>query len=213
MSSCAVSCFTCCRAALCVFATSAFSPTGGERSFFHSVPDCSSHPIGQQQTPHHPRCPFVRCGNVRFAAESCKWSNASPPRSCSSDPRLISAGAPHESTSPASNFARASARTLVLCLAFLKMQYGCTLGTLRCTTPPAFSLPTATETQALSQQRHTSQRSKRAHPDTNPIVPRGGFLQVAVSEAPFHSVSTPSSSLVGASDTALSGGHPVGVVM
>jgi hypothetical protein len=35
------------------------------------------------------------------------------------------------------------------------------------------------------------------------IVPRGGFLQVAVSEAPLHSVSTPRSSLGGASDTAL----------
>ena len=33
--------------------------------------------------------------------------------------------------------------------------------------------------------------------------PRGGFLQVAVSEAPLHSVSTPNSSLGGASDTAL----------
>src|SRR6201998_3874903 len=66
--------------------------------------------------------------------------------------------------------------------------------------PPAFSLPTATETQALSQQRHTSQRSKWAHPDTNPIVPRGGFLQVAVSEAALNSVSTPSSSLASASD-------------
>jgi len=101
-----------------------FLATGGERSFFHSVPDCSSHPIGQQQTPHHPRCPFVLCGNVRFAAESCKWSNASPLRNCSSDPRLISAGAPHESTTPTSNLARASARTLVLCLALVRMQYG-----------------------------------------------------------------------------------------
>jgi hypothetical protein len=103
-----------------------------------------------------PARPFTRCGNVLFAAEPCMLSNASPPRNSSSDLRLTSAGAPHESTSPASNFARASARTLVLCLAFLKMQYGCTLGTLRCTTPPAFSLPTATETQALSQQRHTT---------------------------------------------------------
>ena len=64
-----------------------------------------------------PRCPFTRCGNVRFAAEPCKLSSASPPRNFSSDLRLISAGAPHESTSPASNLARASARTLVLCLA------------------------------------------------------------------------------------------------
>jgi len=161
MSSCAVSCFTCCRGALCVFATSAFSPTGGERSFFHSVPDCSSRPIGQQQTPHHPHCPFVRCGNVRFAAESCKWSNASPPRNCSSDPRLISAGAPHESTSPASNLSRASARTLVLCLALVRMQYGAAIQTLRCAAAHQFSLRSPTETEVHRQQRQFRKRSDR----------------------------------------------------
>jgi hypothetical protein len=48
-------------------------------------------------------------------------SSASPPRNFSPDPRLISAGAPLESTSPASNLAPASARTLVLCFAFVRM--------------------------------------------------------------------------------------------
>jgi hypothetical protein len=147
--------------------------------------------------------PFARCGNVRFAAEPCTLSNASPPRNSCSDLHLNSAGAQHESTSPASNLARASARTLVLCLAFVRMQYGGAIQTLRCAAPRPFSLRPATETQALSPQRQTRKRSRPAHPDTNPIVPRGGFLQVAVSEAPLHSVSTPSSSLVGASDTAL----------
>src|SRR6266852_9857998 len=184
MSSCAASSCTCCRAVLCASATSDFLLTGGEQNSFHSVLGCSSNPIRQQRAPLRRRCPFTRCGNVHFAAEPCKLSSASPPRNFSSDLRLISAGAPHESASPASNLARASARTLVLCLAFLRMQYGYALGTLRCSAPRAFSLPTATETKALSQQRHTSQRSRRAHPDTNPIVPPGGFLQVAVSEAP-----------------------------
>jgi hypothetical protein len=41
-----------------------------------------------------------------------------------------------------------------------------------------------------------------AHPDTNPIA-RGGFLEVAVSEAPIHCNSADASSLIGASDTAL----------
>jgi transposase-like zinc-binding protein len=81
--------------------------------------------------------------------------------------------------------------------------FGGALQTLRCTSPRPFSLRSATETQALSLQWHTRKGSRQAHPDTNPIVPRGGFLQVAVSEAPLHSVSTPSSSLGGASDTAL----------
>ena len=130
-------------------------------------------------------------------------SSASPPRNFSSDLRLISAGAPHESTSPASNLARASARTLVLCLALVRMQYGGAIQTLRCAAPRSFSLRPATQTQAPSPRRQTRKRSRPAHPDTNPIVPRGGFLQVAVSEAPLHSVSTPCSSLGGASDTAL----------
>jgi hypothetical protein len=149
MSSCDASSCTCCRAALCASATSDFSLADGERSFFHSVSGCSSHPISQQQTPPRPRYPFTRCGTVRFAAEPCRLSNASPPRNFSSDLRLNSAGAPHESTSPASNLARASARTLVLCLAFIRMQYGGAIQTLRCTAPRPFSLRPATETQAL----------------------------------------------------------------
>src|ERR1035437_3832643 len=130
MSSCDASSCTCCHAALCASATSDFSLTDGERSFFHSVSGCSSHPIRQQQAPRRPHCPFTRCGDVRFAAGPCKLSSASPPRNSSSDLRLLSAGAPHESTSPASNLARASARTLAPCLPFLRMQYGCALQTL-----------------------------------------------------------------------------------
>src|SRR6202167_1562235 len=203
-SACAASCFTCCPAALCASATSASSLTGSEQNSFRSVSDCSSHPISPQQAPpRRPRSPLTHHGTVRSAAEPCRLSSASPPRNSSSDLRLIPAGARHESTSPASNLARASARTLVLCLAFLRMQYGCALQTLPCTAPRPFSLRPATETQALCLQPQTSKRSRPAHPDTNPIVPRGGFLQVAVSEAPLNTVSTPNSSLVGASDTAL----------
>src|SRR6202167_872507 len=204
MSSCAASCSTCSHAASCASATSDFSLTAGERSFFHSVSDCSSRPFSQQQTPpRRPRSPLTHHGTVRSAAEPCRLSSASPPRNYSSDLRLIPAGARHESTSPPSNRARTSARTLVLCLAFLRMQYGCALQPLPCTAPRPFSLRPATETQELSLQPQTSKRSRPAHPDTNPIVPRGGFLQVAVSEAPLNTVSTPNSSLVGASDTAL----------
>ena len=123
--------------------------SGGEQSSFRFVCGCSSHPVRQAQAPPRPRCPFTRCGNVLFAAEPCRLSNASPPRNSSSDLRLISAGAPHESTSPASNLARAPARTLVLCLAFLRTQYGCAFGTLRCTAPRPFSLRPARETPAL----------------------------------------------------------------
>jgi hypothetical protein len=164
--------------------------TGGEQSSFHSVSGCSSNPISRQLLPpRRPRCPFTRCGNVRSAAEPCMLSSASPPRNSFSDLRLIPAGARHESTSPASNLSRASARTLVLCLVFLSRHYCCAMQTLRCTAPRPFSLRRATETEEPRQQRQPCKRSEPAHPDTNPIVPRGGFLQVAVSEAPVHSVS------------------------
>ena len=185
MSSCAASYFTCCRAALCASATSDFLLTGGEQNSFHSVLACFSNPIRQQPAPPHPRCPFTRCGNVRFAAEPCVLSSASPPPNSSSDLRLISSGAPHEPTFPASNLARASARTPVLCLALVRMQYGGAIQTLRCAAPRSFSLRTPTETQVHRQQRQPRKQSRPAHPDTNPIVPRGGFLQVAVSEAPL----------------------------
>ena len=111
---------------------------------------CSSHPISQQLLPPcRPHCPITRYGNVRFAAEPCRLSNASPPRNSSSALRLISAGAPHESTSPASNLSRASARTPILWLAFLRMQNDFPIQTLRCVAPGPFSLRPATETQAL----------------------------------------------------------------
>ena len=149
-SSCAASSCTCYRAGLCASATSAFSLTGGEQNFFRFVCGCFSHPIIQRlQLPRRRRCPFPRCGDVRFAAEPCKLSNASPPRNSSSDLRLISAGAPLESTSPASNLARPSARTLVLCLAVVRMQYGGAIQTLRCAAPRPFSLPPATKAQEL----------------------------------------------------------------
>jgi hypothetical protein len=65
------------------------------------------------------------------------------------DLRLVTAGAQHESTSPVSNLSRASVRTLVLCLAFVKMQYGGAIQTLRCADPRAFSLRPTTQTQPL----------------------------------------------------------------
>src|SRR6266849_7241930 len=67
MSFCAASSCTCCRAASCASATSASSPIGNGLRYCRSVFGCSSHPISQQQTPPRPRCPFTRCGNVRFA--------------------------------------------------------------------------------------------------------------------------------------------------
>jgi hypothetical protein len=178
------------RAVSCASATSASSLTDGERSFFHFVSVFSSTQINTQHAPPcRPRSPHTRCGTVRSAGESCMLSSGSPPRNSSSDLRLILVGAQHESTSPASLLPRASARTLVLCLIFLRMHYCCAIQTLRCAAPRPFCLRPPTETEAHRQQPQPRKRSEPAHPHTNPIVPRGGFLQVAVSEAPVHSAS------------------------
>ena len=62
------------------------------------------------------RGPSRVAAGLSAAQNMCRTISAhtpigSPPRNCSSDPRLISAGAPHESTTPTSNLARSSART------------------------------------------------------------------------------------------------------
>ena len=112
---------------------------------------------------------YVYCTKMLFALESCR-----PPHSDHSIPlRLIPAGAQHEVTSPASNLARAPARTLVLCLVFLGRHYWCALPTLRRAAPRPFSLPSPMETEVHRQQPQPRTRSEPAHPYTNPIVPQG----------------------------------------
>ena len=99
-------------------------------------------------------------------------SSGSPPRNSSFDLRLIPASAQHESTSPASNLSRASARTLLLCLLFLRRQHCCAIHTLRCAAPQPFSLRSPTETESHPQQPQPRKRSGPAHPHTNPIGSR-----------------------------------------
>ena len=58
---------------------------------------------------------------------------------------------------------------------------------------PAYdhSLCRATDTEAHLQQAYLANDNDRLIENPKPIVPKGGFLQVAVSEAPIHSISTP----------------------
>ena len=190
MSFCVAFCSTSCQTASCASATSAFSRTGDERSFFHSVSGYSNkHRHRQHHPPLRPRLP-AQYQSVLAAAEPCMWSSASLLRNSSSDLHLIPAGAQHESTSPASNLPRASAHTGFLCAFF-----------------PTIDLPTRPNPLAALPYRDSplkkclklrhdgtnSQRkkpSKPALPDTKPIAPASGFLQVAVSEAPKHSTAT-----------------------
>ena len=98
--------------------------------------------LSMDQTRSLWNCPA--CGGTMRVVE-----RLSAARNSCSALHLLSAGAPHEYTSPASNLARASARTLVLCFALVRMQYGGAIQTLRCAAPCSFSLRPATETQAF----------------------------------------------------------------
>jgi hypothetical protein len=150
MSSCDDSSCTCCRAALCASATSDFSLTDNAPPSCRSASNCF---VARGTCPRRrhclPRIRLARSGTVRSAAEPCRLSSVPPSPNFSSDLRLIPAGAQHESTSPGSNLSRASARTQVLCLAFVRMQYGGAIQTLRSAAPRSFSLRPATETQTL----------------------------------------------------------------
>ena len=121
MSFCVASCFISSRAASCAFATSASSPTDGERNYFHFVSVSSSHLMSHQhQRPSRLRSPRLRSGTVPSVAERCTLSSGYPQPNSSSDLRPIPASAQHDSTLPASNHLRALARTLVLCLVSLR---------------------------------------------------------------------------------------------
>src|SRR5208337_3884868 len=204
MSSCAAFCSTCCRADLCVSATSAFLPTGDERNFSHCVSTCSSNQSSHQHAPFHRLPPPLPCyGLVPSAAESCALSSGFPLRNSSSGLRPIPDGAQHEFTSPASNLPRAPARTVPLCSLFPKTRSCPSVQALQRTTPQRFCLRIPIDAADHPPHWYPRSRSELAQAHTNPRGPEGGFLQVAVSEAPTDITCRDSPSLMGASDTAL----------
>src|SRR5215831_16154882 len=108
MSSCAASCFTCSRPALCAFATSASSPIASALRFCLSASACSS---PYQKPQRHPlpvlATKLTHSGTAPSAVEPCRLSNGFQRHSSYSDPRLIPAGGQHESSSPDFNPPRA----------------------------------------------------------------------------------------------------------
>jgi hypothetical protein len=182
----------------------ASSPIGDEPSFFHCVSACSHIQRNERGArPRRPRSPLIRYARAPSAVGPCMSSSDSPAHSSSYDPRLILVGAQHEVTSPASNTLRATARTVPLCFDFLRPYSDAISWALRCTMPPHLHLRTPIGVHAHCVHECPRSKQKTALAHTNPIVPEGGFLQVAVSEAPVDSAPEASSSLVGASDTAL----------
>jgi hypothetical protein len=145
MSSCAGFCSTCCRAALCASATSAFLPTGNEQYSCHSVFDCWAQIGPHARLLHQPLPRRTHAGTVLSVAELCRSLNVSVPLNFSSDLHPTPAGGQHETTRPASNHSRAPARTLVVCLICFRVSSRSPLHAPAVACPPRFSVlsPTA----------------------------------------------------------------------
>jgi hypothetical protein len=179
-------------------------PIGDEPNFFHCVSACSHIQRNRQRARHRrPRSPLIRYASAPSVVEPCMSSSDSPAHNSSYDLRLIPVGAQHEVTSPASNHLRVPARTAPLCLVSFRTRSVPSVQALRCTTSPLLCPGISADTTTHQSQGCSRNGSEPAQAHTNPIVPEGGFLQVAVSEAPVDSATEASSSLVGASDTAL----------
>jgi len=103
---------------------------------------------------------------------------------------------------------RASARTLVLCLVFLRMHYCCADPDSRCAAP-RHSLCDHQLKPKRTHSNRTCKRSEPAHPHTNPIVPRAASFKSLYLKRPYTRIG-PVDLHAWASDTALSGGPPLG---
>src|SRR6202453_5272144 len=194
MSSYAASCYTCCRRASCASATSASSPTEAVLRCCQCAYYCSAdHSKIELRRHHRPQIRLIHSGTAQSAAEPCASLSGSPLPNSYFAPHLNQNGAPHEPLSTSSVFARAAARSRMSSL-------------LR---------PTPVPCQRLQRPNHASKshwpppfelQATRLHP-TQPVrdpsaptradskyigFPVGGFLQVAVSEAPLSENANPS---------------------
>ena len=186
MSSCAASCSICCRPASSASATSASSPTVNALRCCRCACNCSAdHRNTQPRRPHHPPIRPTHSGTAQSAAEPCASSNGSLPRNSCFALHLNQTSAQHEALSTSSALARASARTKIPCLIRSKP--------LSCQPLQAPHPPPAGHRTAPSGLQAIGSYPTQSPPD--PSAPAqahskyigfhvGGFLQVAVSEAP-----------------------------
>ena len=205
MSSCAASCSICCRPASCASATSDSSPTATALLFCRCACDCSADHRKTQPRRHHP--PPIRpthSGTAQSAAEPCASPNGSLLRNYCFARRRNQTGALHETLSTSSALTRASARSRILCLICPRL-LGCisleppTDTSFRCSTAPSH------------RQSGTSHPTRLAPDPSAPVQTDskciafhvGGFLQVAVSEAPLQDHAAAHCRARGAPDTAL----------
>src|SRR5664279_1757580 len=194
-----------CRPVSCASATSDSSPTGiAQRCCRCAFSGSAGQSKGRLRQHHRPPKRLTHSGSAQSAVEPCTSSNGSPRlNSCFAHHRNQT-GALHESQSTASALARALARMQIPCLNWPRLvRYR------------PLQLPHDPSVRRFQAQFiHQSGRSyplQRVHALTEHVRPHskyigfpvGGFLQVAVSEAPSQSACELELLRVGAPDTAL----------
>ena len=189
----------------CASATSDSSPTGTVLRCCRFAFDCSAAQWKEQLRPHHrPPARLTRSGTVQSAAEPCALSKGSPRlNSCFAHHRNQT-GALHEPQSTSSALARALARMQIPCLNWPRL--------VRYRSLQLPHDPSVRRFQAhVIHQSGRSYPLQRVHALTEHVRPHskyigfpvGGFLQVAVSEAPSQSACELELLHAGAPDTAL----------
>ena len=186
MSFCAASYSICCRPASCASATSDSLPTATALLCCRCACDCSAdHRKTQLRQQHRPPIGPTHSGTAQAAVEPCASSNGSPPRNSCSALRLNQTDAPHETPSPSSAFARASAHTQIPCLIRPEPLAGQSLQLPHQPSPSHRTAPFRLQAIGPYPTQSVPDPSAPVQAHSKYIGFRGGgFLQVAVSEAP-----------------------------
>jgi hypothetical protein len=186
MSSFAASCSICCHPASCASATSDSLPTATAllccRCVFDSWATQRTCLLRQH---HHPPIRLTHSGAAQSAVELCTSSNGSPLRNSCFAPHLNQTDALHEAPSTSSTSARASAHTRIPCRFRPKPLGGQPLRRPQKAAASQHAAPSAPSVIQRCPAQPVADPSAPVQADSKYIgFPEGGFLQVAVSEAP-----------------------------
>jgi hypothetical protein len=205
MSSCDASCSICCRPVSCASATSDSSPTGTALRCCRCACDYSAdHSKTQLRRQPRPQIRLIHSGTVQSAAEPCGSSNGSLPRNSCFGHRHNQSGTQHEALSKSSITARVSERMRIPCPIWRGLLGRLALRPSTDASLWCFTGPPQRQSCTSYSTRPVPDLPGPAQTDSKYIAfHEGGFLQVAVSEAPLGDHTNARGRVVGAPDTAL----------
>jgi hypothetical protein len=186
MSSFAASCSICCHPASCAYATSDSLPTATALLCCRCAFDSSATQRRWQfRQRHHPPSRLTHSGTAQSAVEPCTSSNGSPPRNSCFARHLNQIDALHEALSTSSTSARVSAHTRIPCLLRSKPLACQPLQCPHKASASQYAAPSGPSVIRRCPTQSVHDPSAPVQTDSKYIgFPVGGFLQVAVSEAP-----------------------------